>query len=247
MVLCIGHRGAAGLALENTLDAIDLALALGVDIVEIDIRATRDGQIVVLHDAGLDRTGHGNGLLHTLTYQQIKSQHSTLRPGQGVPLLSEVLQRIADAPARQTADSPVRPAAAPPVRLMIEIKSPGLYPNLVTDLCSQIRSANYTDKVIFFSFNRKVLAALHNVLPSVAIGIASLIPLRPSRLHGIDYLALHWMIFLLFPGYIRVCQKRQCKVFAWTVNHKRVMKYLIGKNIDGIITDRPDILKGLIT
>ena len=70
--LRIGHRGAAGHVLENTLGSIEKAIELGVDYVEIDLRLTRDGHVVILHDATVDRTTTGHGRIKDLTLAQVK-------------------------------------------------------------------------------------------------------------------------------------------------------------------------------
>ena len=96
--LRIAHRGASGpgLAPENTLAACEKALQIGVDILEIDVRATRDGQLVVLHDSALDRTTNGTGLVADLLGDQVRQLDagrwfSPDFAGERVPLLEDVL------------------------------------------------------------------------------------------------------------------------------------------------------------
>jgi len=82
--LRIGHRGAAGLAAENTLASIELALSFGVDIVEIDVHRSRDGQLLVMHDERVDRTTTGTGYIRDLARDQIPT----------APTLAEVLAAV---------------------------------------------------------------------------------------------------------------------------------------------------------
>ena len=96
--LRIAHRGASGqgLAPENTLAACEKAIQLGVDAIEIDVRATRDGQIVVLHDPSIDRTTDGAGLVVDLSADQVRqadagSWFGADFAGERIPLLEEVL------------------------------------------------------------------------------------------------------------------------------------------------------------
>jgi glycerophosphoryl diester phosphodiesterase len=73
----IGHRGAAALAPENTWASFDVALDIGVDALETDVRATSDGVLVLLHDEHLDRTTNGQGLtVHTTPWSVVKTSHS---------------------------------------------------------------------------------------------------------------------------------------------------------------------------
>ena len=98
--LRIAHRGASGqgLAPENTLAAFEKAVQLGVDMLEIDVHATRDGQVVVLHDTTLDRTTDGTGIVAELSSADVRqadagSWFAADFTGERVPLLEEVLDR----------------------------------------------------------------------------------------------------------------------------------------------------------
>src|SRR5687768_14566849 len=88
----IGHRGAAGLVFENTLASIQKALDLGVEIIGIDVWQTTDGEIVVFHDAYLDRLTETNGFIAETSYQKLKN--IPLRNGDKIPTLKEVIALI---------------------------------------------------------------------------------------------------------------------------------------------------------
>lgn len=95
-VAVIAHRGGAGLAPENTLAALRNAVALGVDYVEIDVRATRDRQLVLLHDSSVDRTTDGHGQVAQLTFAQVRaldagSKFGAAFAGERIPTLDEAL------------------------------------------------------------------------------------------------------------------------------------------------------------
>jgi glycerophosphoryl diester phosphodiesterase len=99
MPLIIGHRGAAGLAPENTLASIEKALSLGVDRIEIDIHQTKDNVLVVIHDETLERTTNGKGKIKDLTYREILkysagAKFSPACENEKVPTLAEVLDLI---------------------------------------------------------------------------------------------------------------------------------------------------------
>ncbi len=94
----IGHRGAAGLAPENTFAGFDIALALGVDGIETDVQKTQDGQLVLFHDHLLERTTNGRGVLQETPWQALQqldagSWFDSTYAGERVPLLIEALQR----------------------------------------------------------------------------------------------------------------------------------------------------------
>lgn len=92
----IGHRGAPGLALENTLPSFKKAAELGVGGIELDVRVTKDGQYVVLHDAGLERVGGPTKKLDELTYKELKD--TPLHGKARVPLLRDILKSTGDIP-----------------------------------------------------------------------------------------------------------------------------------------------------
>ena len=88
-ILRIGHRGAAGHAPENTLAAIQKGIALGVDFVEVDVRRTADGVLVILHDETVNRTTNGKGRVDRLSLREIKRLNAG--NGESIPTLEEVL------------------------------------------------------------------------------------------------------------------------------------------------------------
>ncbi len=94
----IGHRGAAGLAPENTFAGFDIALALGVDGIETDVQKTKDGKLVLFHDNLLDKTTNGTGALQETLWQALQqldagSWVDSTYAGERIPLLIEALQR----------------------------------------------------------------------------------------------------------------------------------------------------------
>jgi glycerophosphoryl diester phosphodiesterase len=90
----IGHRGAAGLVFENTIESILCAIDMGVEYVEIDVWKTTDNQIVVFHDSYLDRLTNASGFIHAMTYDEVKQ--ISLNNGAKIPTLDEVLDVVKD-------------------------------------------------------------------------------------------------------------------------------------------------------
>ena len=128
-VLRIGHRGAAGHASENTLAAIQKGIVLGVDFVELDVRLTADGVLVILHDATVNRTTDGKGRVDRLFLRDIKKLNAG--NGEHVPTLEEVLK-----------------IAAGKAGLMLELKAEGVAQQTV----ESVREARFKGPVIYASF-----------------------------------------------------------------------------------------------
>ena len=127
-ILRIGHRGAAGHAPENTIAAIHRGIALGVDFVEMDVRCSRDGRLVVMHDATVDRTTDGSGLVEEMTWTELERLDAG--GGERVPSVEAAL------------------AAASGVGVMLEIKAAGIG----TDLVRAVRASGFAGEVMYASF-----------------------------------------------------------------------------------------------
>lgn len=145
-VLRIGHRGAAGHAQENTLAAIQKGIALGVDFVEIDVRRTADGVLVVLHDETVNRTTNGKGRVDRLSLQEVKKL--TTGNGEHIPTLEEVLK-----------------VAAGKAGLMVELKIRGVAQQTV----ETVREAEFRDPVIYASFLRDELKHVRTAHPAASL------------------------------------------------------------------------------
>jgi len=134
----VGHRGAAGLAPENTLRGFERAVAVGVDAVEFDVRASADGTPVVVHDRTVDRTTDGTGRVDELTVDELRA----LDAGDGEPVPT-----LADA---------VGALAPHDVELHVELKERGL----AGPMLDRIESAGIADRTVVISFHPDALAEL---------------------------------------------------------------------------------------
>lgn len=143
----IGHRGSAGLKLENTLESFQLAVDLGVDGVEFDVRVTRDGQVVVCHDDLLNRISKSNHAISSLTYAQLRK--IKLINGARVPLLSDVLQVVSG------------------LTVIVEMKEPGH----TEALCKVIDQFPGLD-ITVASFHETVIADMYRLRPHIRRMIA---------------------------------------------------------------------------
>jgi len=225
----VGHRGAAGLAPENTLAAINRGISARADWVEIDIRQTKDGKIIVMHDARVDRTTSGKGRVKDLTYDEIRSLKLDAQQSDStvhVPLLTEVMATVAKANKR----------------LIIEIKNPEDHPGMVQQLIRILEAQPDLHNFTVFSFNVDAVVELKHKLPSISTGIFCLGLGGLSAYKDIpcDYICPMWQSLLFRPGLVKKIHQLNKKVFVWTPDSKWAISYALKKGVDGIITDRPD-------
>ncbi|MBB5233533.1 glycerophosphodiester phosphodiesterase [Deinococcus budaensis] len=251
--LNIAHQGGEGLRPSNTLLAYRNAASLGADMLEMDMHATRDGVLVLSHDAALDRLTNVRGRIPELTLAQVRAADAGYAfsldggrtfpfRGQGVQVaqLSEVL------------------SAFPALPMIIEIKQAS--PSLAAPFCRALRDAGATRRVIAASFSDVALnefrAACPEVMTSMTerelrplvllskVGLARLAPVR-GRAAQVPVRA--GRIEVVTPGFVRAMQARGVAVQVWTVNDPAEMRRLIRLGVDGIITDRPDLLEEVLT
>ena len=250
--LVIAHRGGAGLWPENTLYAFGRAAVLGVDVIELDVRSTADGALVVFHDATVERTTDGRGAVGAFKLEALKRLDAAHRwspdggksfplrgSGVGVPTLEEVF------------------AALPEMRFIIEPKR-GTSPTAGA-LCRVVRARGMAEKVLVASFTQTVLEEFRRACPGVATSagpgeVSKFLALSKAGL-GTSYSPS--MQALQVPEYaggvrmitkdfVEAAHERNLEVHAWTVNDESRMSGLIELGVDGIMTDYPDRLMALL-
>lgn len=252
-VMVIAHQGGELLRPSNTLAAFDHAVELGVDVLEMDIHQTADHVIVLMHDATVDRTTDGSGTIKEMTFAEIREldagyywtdDDGATYPyrGQGiqVPTLEEMFQRY------------------PKMRMNIEIKQET--PSMVRPFCQLIRDYNMADKILVGTFHQTAIEEFRKVCPHVltsmvepeiqfffglntvflgplfqAPGTAFQVPLTSS-------LPLIGEVNVITERFAHVAHSHNIQVHAWTINETAEMERLIEMGVDGIITDRPDLL-----
>ena len=246
--LVIAHRGGAGLWPENTLYGFERAGALGVDVIETDVRATSDGEVVVMHDEQVGRTTDGTGRVNALTLAELKRLDAGFRwtadggrtfpfRGRGVrvPTLREVF------------------AALPSMRFNIEPKQSA--PPIVAPLCRLIREYRMTDRVMVASFSGSTLEQFRRECPEVATSagtseVAAFLAMQRAGLaasYGPSMQAVQvpeWAggVHVLDGDFVRAAHGRNMRVHAWTVNDEAAMRRLLDLGVDGLMTDYPDRL-----
>jgi glycerophosphoryl diester phosphodiesterase len=217
----IGHRGAAGYEPENTLRSINRALAIGVDMVEIDVQQSADGQLVVIHDKRVDRTTNGSGYVAEMDVADLRCLDAGL--GEKVPLLEEVLELLSGR-----------------VGLMIEIISPGIADKLV-DL---IKRKPFDRPLIAASFHHDELLRVRKAWPDAkTLALLEGVPVdkisfaREARVTHVG-LAME----SITASFIRQIKEANLSIFVYTANDARDIAELHRLNVDGVISDFPDRL-----
>ena len=150
----IAHRGASGIAPENTLAAFKKAIEIGVDAVELDLHGTADGEVVVIHDASLDRTTDHRGLINQTALETIKRADAgrwfgAEFAGESVPTLAEALECIGDKTVA-----------------LLEIKDPLIAEAVV----AKVRETQTLNLTVIISFHTTVLEAVRALEPRIPTG-----------------------------------------------------------------------------
>jgi glycerophosphoryl diester phosphodiesterase len=243
-----GHRGAAALAPEDTLASFALALALGADALELDVHGTRDGVVVVIHDAVLDRTTNGSGLVSEHTWhelQQLDAGCCFTRDGhdfpyrdQGirVPTLETVLQRF------------------PLACCIIEVKQQD--PPIVEEIVRIIRQLNAQGRVLLATEYDPVMQHIRRHADGIATGFAKgevadfISRLEAGNFDGYrrpgDALQVPCRFGdkqLITPASVAAAHECGLEVHAWTINDRDEMESLLAMGVDGIISDLPGLAR----
>lgn len=232
--LVFGHRGARAYAPMNTILSFELALAQGADGVELDVRLSRDGEMIIMHDNRVDATTDGEGFVHDLTLAEIQSLDAGAWfnesfAGARVPTLDEVFETI----GRRT-------------RINVEIKAEViLNDGLEAKVADAIRRHNLAGSILVSSFNPVTLRRFRRAMPEVPIGFLHA-PESPHFLAqlmiGLPHEARNPHYTLIDARYMAWAKREGYRVNTWTVNEAAKAVELSELGVDCIITDNPDIL-----
>jgi glycerophosphoryl diester phosphodiesterase len=219
-MLRIGHRGARAYAPENTLTSYRKAIEIGVDAIELDVRKTKDGQIVVIHDADVKRTTNGEGLVGELTLAQIKG--FSAEGGEKIPTLREALGFIDKK-----------------VKVFIELKETGLEEQ-VLDI---VREQGLEKNVVVVSFLEEALKKTRALDGEIATGLIYATHKNPVKT-ALDLRANYLLALYRFVHTANVEKAHQngLKLVVWTINSPAEVEVYAKKGVDGIASDKPDIL-----
>lgn len=224
--LVFAHRGGAALAPENTIAAFDNGLSHGADGVELDVHLSSDGCVVVHHDRTLDRTTELRGPVAARTAAELS--------GASVPRLADVLARY------------------PEARVIVELKVNT--EALARAVVETVRRADAVDRVCLGSFGRRVLRAARSIEPAIATSAAreevrwalyrSWCRWSASRVTygGFQVPETAGWTRVVSPNFVACAHRAGLGVQVWTVNTEADARRLLAWGVDGLITDRPDII-----
>ena len=249
--LVIAHQGGDGVWPGDTMYAFEKAVEIGADVLEMDAHITKDDQIVLMHDEEVERTTEGTGVIEEMTLEEIKRLDAAYQwsnddgntfpfRGQGikVPTLEELFLKF------------------PQMRYVIEIK---LTQNRMDKpLCDLIRKHNMQDKVVIASFHDEAMKNFRTTCPEVATSasrgeVTAFVLLGKALLSGLlipQYESIQppydpqesMNIPIMTERFIREAHAKNIAVEPWTVDDPELMKQYIEWGVDGIITDRPDLM-----
>lgn len=229
----VSHRGAAGLAPENTLAAVKAGVDAGAPFVEIDIRLTSDGVPVLMHDSSLDRTTDGTGYVRERNWGYVKrldagSHFSDKFKGEPVPDLGTVLEFMKGYPST----------------LVIEVKDPAKNPGIGDVLAENLRKYTMGNKVVVISFDARWLEEFGRLTPDAALGVLYVYPFSTPPPGEVKYVSVFWPAFVLDPSLVWRMKKEGFTVWAWNIDSYYVAKFLVWKGVDGMTLDRPGMMGG---
>ncbi len=233
-VVVTAHRGASGLAPENTMAAVLKAVEIGADFSEIDVQETRDGVVILLHDTNLARTTGVNRNIWEAPYDSLNGLDagSWFKPefkGEPIPTLSSVMDSVNGK-----------------MKLNIELKMNGHQQQLAERVVKLIEEKAFRSNCILTSFDFEIIDKVRQLNKNIRVGyIFRELPQDKDVFSAnVDILSANWE--LVDKNFVKTAQAHNKEVHVWTVNEAAEMKRLIDLGVNSIITDRPDILVGLL-
>jgi len=244
--LNIAHQGFSSRYPSCTFPAFQAAIELGVDLVEMDLHLSKDGEIVVIHDGVVDRTTNGKGAVADLTLAQLKaldagSWFDKKFSGVTIPTLEEVIPLFRSVETRMCLE--IKPTA-----------EGGRYEGIEKKLITMLQSHQMIERVVVTSFNGEVLREIKALEPRIPTSY------DPSEVEYAEYSpAQLCQLVLARHGHILSCRyevisdklMRESRlvgvpVWAWTVNDPQEMRRLISLGVDAILSDHPDVLQAIL-
>ncbi|MFB6440636.1 glycerophosphodiester phosphodiesterase [Streptomyces sp. NPDC056411] len=248
----VAHRGASSYAPENTLAAIDAAARLGFDWVENDVQRTKDGELVILHDSSLARTtnveqvfpGRSPWNVADFTLREIEkldagSWFGPKFAGERVPTLEDYMDEV------EHNDQ----------SLLMELKSPELYPGIERQALRELREAGWLDRdhlkhrLIIQSFNADTIKTVHTLRPDLKTGFLgnpSVADLPKFAKYCDQINPVHTAVTREYVAAVHGLKgphHRRLDLYAWTVDDPATAVKVAGLGVDGIITNKPDVIR----
>jgi glycerophosphoryl diester phosphodiesterase len=217
--LVVAHRGASGVAPENTLLAFQIAHDIGADMIELDVQQTEDGELVCIHDFKVDRTTNGSGAVAEMSFHEIRELDAG--QGQRIPTLAEVLDFCRGK-----------------LKVVIELK----VTDIEKEILSLVHKRGMLSEIMLCSF-------LHGTLieaRSLNVDVTTAVLVSKIKEGIVDYVlemesnALNPDFNHVTPSLVSELHRNELQIFPWTVNDSATMAELYNTSIDGLITNFPD-------
>lgn len=240
----IAHRGASGIAPENTLAAVKKALDTSADFIEIDVHQTKDGEVVVIHDATVDRTTDGTGAVADFTLAELKkldagTKHDSSFAGERIPTLAQVLKAVKGKK-----------------KVLIELKKgEEYYEGLEKNVLQVIKENRAEDWTVLQSFHDPILERIWKmdfVIPTHKL-IVGKIPFLPIFIdHELKFgsfdryseaAAINMHRFFASKSFITSLHNQGFKTFIWTEDKPKNVKRLFEMGADGVMTNHPELIE----
>jgi len=236
-MLLYGHRGARGEAPENTLAGFRRAIEAGVPRVELDLRLSRDGELVVIHDETVNRTTGGRGLVEHLSAAEL-ARLDARRGGpswpdpQPVPTIGRVLEECPEL-----------------VHIQLEAKPLGAdeRPLMAERLAALFAGFDLHERAIVTSFDAELLHAVRAADARIGLGFVT-DRLRPEPVATAVAIGARWLVLqwkLCSAARIARAQRAGLSVSAWTVNEDEVLRSLHARGVDSVVTDYPTRMRAV--
>lgn len=244
--MIIAHRGASAYAPENTIAAFKKAMVLGADVLELDLRQTSDSVLVVLHDSDVKRTTNGTGDVKNFTFEELQkldagSWFDKKYSDEKIASLQEVIDLLDDS-----------------TLIIIELKEGNeTYPGIEEQVVRLVKQNNIESQTILKSFDPNVLKRLRILEPDIPLlyVYALRIPwlgmiidrgVTFDSVYDLDVEYLQPHLFFLSQSFVNDAQSKGFKIISWGVNSTEAINESLDFGVDGIETDYPDKVLGII-
>jgi glycerophosphoryl diester phosphodiesterase len=235
----VAHRGASSTRPENTIPSFEEAIRLGAGILEFDVRLSRDGVPVVIHDAAVDRTTDGTGLVHELTADELSSLNAgTAAEPTPLPTLAEVLRCVSGraAIAVEIKNIPGEPAFEPTREPIVEA------------VHAELERQGFEGAVLVVSFNPSSIAASKAVAPDVPTGFLTTDLVEPREALAYAVSAGHDMILPgtrasipAGPSFVAEVHAAGLRLGTWTVDDLETFGMLLDRGFDAVASNDPEM------
>lgn len=228
------HRGASAYRPENTLEAFSLAIEQKADGLELDVHLSKDGYVVVAHDARLERVSNGSGLIVEHTLDELKSLNFNKlfphQPACRIPTLGEVYSLIKELS----------------VTVNVELKTTEhLYPELPEKLVQLEREYFMGERVLYSSFNHYSLLAIKGINPNAKTGLlyelGMVDPWVYAKHVSASAIHPHYFVISALPETVKHCHENGIMVNVWTVDDPKALSLMFKLGVDAVITNKPDV------